>query len=149
MVPDGGSGDGDRAARARALASSVVSALPAMAQPPLGTSSKMQTVTRRMFSPSISTIASVRCSTISYRCDAVKTPSRALTSMSGMVSSLDGLMCHQCSARELLLEGLAMAAGCGATALDRRARAELATIGLRPRTSLRSGAASLTPASAA
>ena len=48
-------------------------------------------------------------------------------------------------AREPLLEGLALAARCGARALERRARSELAAIGVRPRTSDRSGADSLTP----
>ena len=38
------------------------------------------------------------------------------------------------AAREPLLEGLALAARCGARALERRARAELAAIGVRPRT---------------
>ena len=49
------------------------------------------------------------------------------------------------AAREPLLEALALAARCHATALERRARAELAAIGLRPRTTDRSGADSLTP----
>ncbi len=49
------------------------------------------------------------------------------------------------AAREPLLEGLALAARCGAVALERRARAELAAIGLRPRTSDHTGADSLTP----
>jgi DNA-binding CsgD family transcriptional regulator/tetratricopeptide (TPR) repeat protein len=48
-------------------------------------------------------------------------------------------------AREPLLEGLALAARCGARALERRARAELAAIGVRPRSTERSGADSLTP----
>ncbi len=49
------------------------------------------------------------------------------------------------AAREPLLEGLALASRCGAHKLERRARAELAAIGLRPRTVERSGADSLTP----
>jgi ATP/maltotriose-dependent transcriptional regulator MalT len=48
-------------------------------------------------------------------------------------------------AREPLLKGLALAARCGARALERRARAELAAIGVRPRSTERSGADSLTP----
>ena len=48
-------------------------------------------------------------------------------------------------AREPLLEGLALASRCGAHALERRARAELAAIGLRPRRVERAGADSLTP----
>jgi DNA-binding CsgD family transcriptional regulator len=49
------------------------------------------------------------------------------------------------AAREPLLEGLALAARCGARALERRARAELAAIGVRPRRTERAGADSLTP----
>ncbi|MBV8948872.1 MAG: AAA family ATPase [Solirubrobacterales bacterium] len=49
------------------------------------------------------------------------------------------------AAREPLLEGLAMATRCGARRLERRARAELAAIGVRPRTAERSGTDSLTP----
>jgi DNA-binding CsgD family transcriptional regulator len=49
------------------------------------------------------------------------------------------------AAREPLLEGLALAARCGAWALERRARTELAAIGVRPRTTARSGADALTP----
>ena len=49
------------------------------------------------------------------------------------------------AARKPLLEGLALAARCGATTLERRARAELAAIGVRPRTPERSGTDSLTP----
>jgi DNA-binding CsgD family transcriptional regulator len=49
------------------------------------------------------------------------------------------------AAREPLLEGLALAARCGARALERRARSELAAIGVRPRTTERAGADSLTP----
>jgi DNA-binding CsgD family transcriptional regulator len=49
------------------------------------------------------------------------------------------------AAREPLLEGLALAARCGARALERRARAELAAIGVRPRTTEHAGADSLTP----
>jgi DNA-binding CsgD family transcriptional regulator len=49
------------------------------------------------------------------------------------------------AAREPLLEGLAMASRCGSHALERRARTELAAIGLRPRRVERAGADSLTP----
>jgi DNA-binding CsgD family transcriptional regulator len=49
------------------------------------------------------------------------------------------------AAREPLLEGLALAARCGGRSLERRAKAELAAIGLRPRTTDRTGADSLTP----
>jgi DNA-binding CsgD family transcriptional regulator len=49
------------------------------------------------------------------------------------------------AAREPLLEGLGLAYRCGAWGLERRARAELAAIGVRPRTVERSGADSLTP----
>ena len=49
------------------------------------------------------------------------------------------------AAREPLLEGLALAARCGARSLERRARAELAAIGVRPRTAEHSGVESLTP----
>jgi DNA-binding CsgD family transcriptional regulator len=49
------------------------------------------------------------------------------------------------AAREPLLDGLALAARCGARALERRARAELGAIGVRPRTTDRSGTDSLTP----
>ena len=49
------------------------------------------------------------------------------------------------AAREPLLEGLALAARCGAKTLERRARAELAAIGVRPRTSEQAGEDSLTP----
>ena len=48
-------------------------------------------------------------------------------------------------ARAPLLEGLAIAAKCGARALERRANAELAAVGVRPRTIDESGAESLTP----
>ena len=48
-------------------------------------------------------------------------------------------------AREPLLEGLALAARCGARTLERRARTELAAIGIRPRTTDRTGVDSLTP----
>jgi DNA-binding CsgD family transcriptional regulator len=48
-------------------------------------------------------------------------------------------------AREPLLEGLALATRCGARVLARRARDELRAIGLRPRTTDRTGADSLTP----
>jgi DNA-binding CsgD family transcriptional regulator len=48
-------------------------------------------------------------------------------------------------AREPLLEALALAARCGARTLERRARAELAAIGVRPRRPERAGADSLTP----
>jgi DNA-binding CsgD family transcriptional regulator len=49
------------------------------------------------------------------------------------------------AAREPLLNGLALAARCGARSLERRARAELAAIGVRPRVAERAGADSLTP----
>jgi DNA-binding CsgD family transcriptional regulator len=49
------------------------------------------------------------------------------------------------AAREPLLEALALAARCGARTLERRARAELAAIGVRPRRTERAGAESLTP----
>ena len=49
------------------------------------------------------------------------------------------------AAREPLLEALALAASCGAKTLERRSRAELAAIGVRPRTTDRSGSDSLTP----
>ncbi len=48
-------------------------------------------------------------------------------------------------AREPLLDGLAMAARCGGVALEARARSELAAVGVRPRTTDRTGAESLTP----
>jgi DNA-binding NarL/FixJ family response regulator len=49
------------------------------------------------------------------------------------------------AAREPLLEGLTLASRCGARSLERRARSELAAIGVRPRTVERSGADSRTP----
>jgi DNA-binding CsgD family transcriptional regulator len=49
------------------------------------------------------------------------------------------------AAREPLLEALALTARCGARTLERRARAELAAIGVRPRRTERAGAESLTP----
>jgi DNA-binding CsgD family transcriptional regulator len=49
------------------------------------------------------------------------------------------------AAREPLLEGMTLAARCGGRALERRARTELAAIGIRPRGIGRSGADSLTP----
>ncbi|MGN6169778.1 MAG: ATP-binding protein [Solirubrobacteraceae bacterium] len=49
------------------------------------------------------------------------------------------------AAREPLLEALALAARCGALGLQRRAKAELAAIGVRPRTTDHTGADSLTP----
>jgi ATP/maltotriose-dependent transcriptional regulator MalT len=49
------------------------------------------------------------------------------------------------TAREPLLEALTLATRCGARALERRARDELAAIGIRPRAVDRSGADSLTP----
>jgi DNA-binding CsgD family transcriptional regulator len=49
------------------------------------------------------------------------------------------------AAREPLSEGLALAARCGGLTLEGRARAELAAIGVRPRTTDRVGADSLTP----
>ena len=49
------------------------------------------------------------------------------------------------AAREPLLDGLALAGRCGARTLERRARAELGAIGIRPRATDRTGADSLTP----
>ena len=49
------------------------------------------------------------------------------------------------AAREPLLEALMWASRCGARSLERRARAELAAIGVRPTTTDRAGADSLTP----
>src|SRR5205085_11608206 len=49
------------------------------------------------------------------------------------------------AAKEPLLDGLALAARCGARSLERRARAELAAIGVRPRSAHQTGADSLTP----
>jgi DNA-binding CsgD family transcriptional regulator len=49
------------------------------------------------------------------------------------------------AAREPLLEALNLAARCGARTLERRARAELAAIGVRPRRTEHAGADSLTP----
>ena len=49
------------------------------------------------------------------------------------------------AAREPLLEALELAARCDAKALERRSRAELAAIGVRPRATDRSGSYSLTP----
>jgi len=49
------------------------------------------------------------------------------------------------NAREPLLEGLAIASRCGARSLVRRVRAELAAIGIRPRTTDHTGVDSLTP----
>jgi DNA-binding CsgD family transcriptional regulator len=49
------------------------------------------------------------------------------------------------AAREPLLQALDLAARCGAKTLERRARAELAVIGIRPRTTDQTGAGSLTP----
>jgi DNA-binding CsgD family transcriptional regulator len=49
------------------------------------------------------------------------------------------------AAREPLLEALALAARCGARSLERRARAELAAVGVRPRTAEHAGADALTP----
>jgi DNA-binding CsgD family transcriptional regulator len=49
------------------------------------------------------------------------------------------------AAREPLSEALALAARCGGLTLERRARAELAAIGVRPRTTDRVGTDSLTP----
>jgi DNA-binding CsgD family transcriptional regulator len=48
-------------------------------------------------------------------------------------------------AREPLLEGLALAARCDATVQERRAKTELAAIGVRPRRAERRGVDSLTP----
>jgi DNA-binding CsgD family transcriptional regulator len=49
------------------------------------------------------------------------------------------------AARKPLLEALSLAARCDATGLERRARAELAAIGVRPRSADQTGVASLTP----
>src|SRR5215207_844204 len=49
------------------------------------------------------------------------------------------------AAREPLLEALRLAARCGARSLERRARAELVAIGVRPRRTEHTGADSLTP----
>jgi DNA-binding CsgD family transcriptional regulator len=49
------------------------------------------------------------------------------------------------AAREPLLDGLALASRCGARSLERRARAELGAVGIRPRTTDRKGTDSLTP----
>jgi DNA-binding CsgD family transcriptional regulator len=49
------------------------------------------------------------------------------------------------AARGPLSEGLTLAARCGALTLERRARAELAAIGVRPRTLTHTGVNSLTP----
>ena len=49
------------------------------------------------------------------------------------------------AARQPLEDGLALAVRCGARTLERRARAELGAIGVRPRTTDRAGADSLTP----
>jgi DNA-binding CsgD family transcriptional regulator len=49
------------------------------------------------------------------------------------------------AAREPLLGGLELAARCGSAALERRARSELAAVGVRPRATDRSGAEALTP----
>ncbi len=49
------------------------------------------------------------------------------------------------AARQPLLDALLLATRCGAAVLERRAREELAAIGVRPRTTERSGADSLTP----
>jgi DNA-binding CsgD family transcriptional regulator len=52
---------------------------------------------------------------------------------------------HRRAAREPLLEALTLASRCSATVLERRVRAELAAIGIRPRTTARQGPDSLTP----
>ncbi len=49
------------------------------------------------------------------------------------------------AARQPLLEGLDLAARCGARGVERRARAELAAVGIRPRTTDHVGPDSLTP----
>ena len=49
------------------------------------------------------------------------------------------------AARQPLLEGLDLAARCGARGVERRARAELAAVGIRPRTTDHIGPDSLTP----
>jgi len=52
---------------------------------------------------------------------------------------------HRTAARQPLLDALALAVRCGDLTLERRAKTELAAIGVRPRTSDHSGAYSLTP----
>jgi DNA-binding CsgD family transcriptional regulator/tetratricopeptide (TPR) repeat protein len=52
---------------------------------------------------------------------------------------------QRAAAREPLLQALELAAWCGAKTVERRARAELAAIGIRPRTTDQTGAGSLTP----
>ena len=52
---------------------------------------------------------------------------------------------HRSAAREPLVEALELASRCGALRLERGARAELAAIGVRPRTTNRTGVDSLTP----
>jgi len=49
------------------------------------------------------------------------------------------------TAREPLLQALTLANRCGAQTLERRARAELAAIGVRPRTTGQTGLNALTP----
>ncbi len=66
---------------------------------------------------------------------------RALVDL-GATFRADG---QRTAAREPLLDGLAIAGRCGARALERRAKAELAAIGVRPRTADHTGADSLTP----
>jgi DNA-binding CsgD family transcriptional regulator len=52
---------------------------------------------------------------------------------------------QRAAAREPLLEGLTLASRCGARTLERRARAELTAIGVRPAATDGSGTDSLTP----
>jgi DNA-binding CsgD family transcriptional regulator len=52
---------------------------------------------------------------------------------------------QRAAARKPLLEALALAARCDAKALERRAKTELAAVGVRPRTTDHSGVGSLTP----
>jgi len=66
---------------------------------------------------------------------------RALADLGGALRSSGS----RGAAREPLLEALTLATRCGARALERRTRAELAAIGVRPRTTDRAGPGSLTP----
>jgi DNA-binding CsgD family transcriptional regulator len=66
---------------------------------------------------------------------------RALTDLGATLRAAG----QRTAAREPLLEALTLASRCGALDLQRRARAELAAIGVRPRTAEHDGAASLTP----
>jgi DNA-binding CsgD family transcriptional regulator len=79
---------------------------------------------------------------------AVLTPSQARLEHARVLVDLGATLRaagQRTAAREPLLEALTLAARCGARTLERRARAELAAIGVRPRTTERAGADSLTP----